>query len=124
MCAPALSTAGSLGYIGAQLPAWGIADSAHAWVLSNLHLPVATLAFLRRLLDSLDLFSKVPVNPEAWYLVGVQVLGAPGFDFLSPIGTSGVTIAAAMNPCIGGYADRCPGALSSSSNRRRQAPGG
>lgn len=52
-------------------------------------------------MDSLDIFSTLPVNPDQYYLVGLQVLGVPGFDFLSPIGTSGVTIAAAFNPCVG-----------------------
>lgn len=53
-------------------------------------------------MDSLEIFTKVPVDPNTFYLVGLQVLGVPGFDFLSPIGTSGVTIAAALNPCVGG----------------------
>ena len=57
-----------------------------------------------RLMDSLEIFTKLPVSPEAYYLVGLQVYGVPGFDFLSPIGTSGVTIAAALNPCVGGWA--------------------
>ena len=52
-------------------------------------------------MDSLEIFTKVPVDPNTFYLVGLQVLGVPGFDFLSPIGTSGVTIAAALNPCVG-----------------------
>jgi hypothetical protein len=56
-----------------------------------------------RLMDSLEIFSKVPVDPDTYYLVGLQVYGVPGFDFLSPIGTSGVTIAAALNPCVGGW---------------------
>jgi hypothetical protein len=53
-------------------------------------------------MDSLEIFTKLPVDPNQYYLVGLQVYGVPGFDFLSPIGTSGVTIAAALNPCIGG----------------------
>ena len=57
-------------------------------------------------MDSLDIFSRVPVNPNQYYLVGLQVLGVPGFDFLSPIGTSGTTIAAAFNPCVGECAVR------------------
>jgi hypothetical protein len=53
-------------------------------------------------MDSLEIFTQVPVDPDSYYLVGLQVYGVPGFDFLSPIGTSGVTIAAALNPCVGG----------------------
>ena len=52
-------------------------------------------------MDSLDIYAQLPVNPSQYYLVGLQVYGVPGFDFLSPIGTSGVTIAAALNPCVG-----------------------
>jgi hypothetical protein len=52
-------------------------------------------------MDSLEIFSMLPVDPNQYYLVGLQVYGVPGFDFLSPIGTSGVTIAAALNPCVG-----------------------
>ena len=65
-------------------------------------------AWFRRKLDSLSLFAEVPVNPSAHYLVGVQVRGIPGSDFLSPIGTPGVSIAAAINPCIGGCTSRRP----------------
>ena len=53
------------------------------------------------LMDSLNIFSQLAVQPAQYYLVGLQVYGVPGFDFLSPIGTSGVTIAAALNPCVG-----------------------
>ena len=66
-------------------------------------LPACLPAWLCRLMDSLEIFSKVPVDPDTYYLVGLQVYGVPGFDFLSPIGTSGVTIAAALNPCVGGW---------------------
>ena len=41
--------------------------------------------------------------PNTYYLVGLQIYGVPGFDFLSPMGTSGVTIAAALNPCVGAW---------------------
>ena len=61
-----------------------------------------THTWLCRLMDSLEIFTQVPVDPDSYYLVGLQVYGVPGFDFLSPIGTSGVTIAAALNPCVGG----------------------
>ena len=44
------------------------------------------------------------MNPAQYYLVGLQVFGLPGLlDSLSPIGTSGVTFVAALNPCVGDY---------------------
>ena len=58
-------------------------------------------------MDSLEIFTQVPVDPNTYYLVGLQVLGAPGFDWISPIGTSGVTIAAALNPCLGAWGCAC-----------------
>ena len=42
-------------------------------------------------------------------------MGVPGFDNLSPIGTSGVTMAAALNPCIGEW--RCTAFATSCSPR-------
>ena len=52
-------------------------------------------------MSSLNIFTTLTVNPNQFYLVGIAVMGVPGFDSLSPIGTSGITIAAAINPCIG-----------------------
>ena len=68
-------------------------------------------------MDSLEIFTQLPVDPEAYYLVGLQVYGVPGFDFLSPIGTSGTTIAAAFNPCVGGWTQhwRCSAVLTAAS---------
>ena len=72
-------------------------------------------------MDSLEIFTQLPVDPEAYYLVGLQVYGVPGFDFLSPIGTSGVTIAAAFNPCVGGWTQPLGGPHSSPLMAGRQA---
>ena len=52
-------------------------------------------------MDTLTLFTQLPVQAEQYYLTGMYIMGAPGFDFLMPIGSSGVAIAAAFNPCIG-----------------------
>ena len=43
-------------------------------------LPACLPAWLCRLMDSLEIFSKVPVDPDTYYLVGLQVYGVPGFD--------------------------------------------
>ena len=66
------------------------------------HLTRCTCWFCR-LLPSLNIFTTIPVDPAQIYMVGVAVIGVPGFDFLSPIGTSGMTIGAAINPCSGDY---------------------
>ena len=84
-----------------QTQLWPVDLSPPPHVSHAPQTPLAPLSSLRRLMDSLNIFSELPVDPNAFYLVGLQVLGVPGFDFLSPIGTSGVTIAAALNPCVG-----------------------
>ena len=71
-------------------------DKAPAWAQTLL-----TTVKVTGLMDTLTLFTKVPVQADQYYLTGMYIIGAPGFDFLMPVGSSGVAIAGAFNPCIG-----------------------
>ena len=53
-----------------------------------------------------DSSADIPASFHPAPSLQVQVIGAPGMDFLSPIGTSGVTAAVAINPCIGAHGGR------------------
>lgn len=52
-----------------------------SWLRSQVLISHPTLCF--------SLVMQLPVNPNQYYLIGLQVYGVPGLDFLSPIGTSG-----------------------------------